>query len=1448
VAYDALDSDVDPATGRTITTTSVAGETDDSWDAGFYEVATIGDLVWEDLNADGVQDAGEPGIPGVTVELSGTDGLSNTVLLTTTTDATGVYSFTNLVPGDYQLTFSTPIGYSPTGQNQAGDTVDSDADTSTGRTITTTLSAGETDNSWDAGFYRVATLGDTVWEDTNADGDQDVGEPGISGVTVELSGTDGLSNSVLLTTTTDATGVYSFTNLVPGDYQLTFSTPAGYEPTGQNQAGDTVDSDADTSTGQTAVTDLESGETDNSWDAGFYRPASIGDYVWEDTNGNGIQDETGTGIPGVTVELSGTDGLGNSVSDSTTTDATGVYSFTDLVPGVYQLTFNTPAGYTFTGQDAGGNDALDSDADPATGATGITVLVAAENDDSWDAGFYRPATIGNYVWNDADADGVQDAGESGIANVTIILSGTTSLGATISDSTVTAGDGSYSFTNLAPGDYQLTFSTPTGFTPSEPDQGGNDALDSDADTSTGQTTVTGLESGETDDSWDAGFYQGATIGDTVWEDTNGNGIQDAGEPGIANVVVELAGTTSLGSSVTLSTTTGVSGTYSFSGLVPGNYQLTFNPPASYSITARNQGSATEDSDADPTTGQTSSTLLTSGENDLTWDAGLYRPASIGNRVWEDTNANGIQDAGEPGIDSVGVTLTGSDGAGNPVNATTTTDSTGIYTFTNLAPGDYSLTFSTPSGYVATGQDASGSTDANDSDADVGTGQTSSTTLVAAENDDSWDAGFYRLANLGDFVWDDLDFDGIQEAGEPGVSGITVTLYDDGDNLINSTTTAGDGSYSFTNLIPGTYYVVFSNLPADSFFTRHNAGTDDTLDSDVNRTTGASDSVTLVSGEDNNDLDGGISTIASLGDTVWEDTNGNGIQDAGELGIAGVTVTLYDSGTNNPVGTPQVTDADGFYAFTNVDPGSYYLIFSDLPSGYEFTLRDQGSDDTADSDPDPTSGQTAAFDMQSNQNDPTHDAGLVQRAALGDTVWNDINGNGIQDTGETGINGIRVELYQPGADGLAGTADDIFVADTITANDGSNDGRYRFDSLLPGTYFVTFSDLPSGYIFSGADQGSDDTLDSDADPANGRSTVFTLNSGSDDLSRDAGIYLPASIGDTIWEDLDLDGIQESGENGLDGITVELRQGGSVISTTVTGGGGVYRFENLPAGDYQIRVQTPAGYRVSPQQQGTDDTIDSNIDPSTRLSDIFTLTPGENNTSIDAGIVGLASVGNRVWLDDGDGIYEAGEPGISGVTVRLYRADGTLVDTALTDSNGEFVFDRLEPGDYYLEFVVPNGLVISPQDQGSNDGIDSDANTGSGRTNIFTLNAGDNDMTWWVGLSRPPTAITLTRFEATGQATGVRVVWSTGMELNTQGFHIYRSNSNNVAAATRLTDQPISARGSGSVYEFTDPSGVDPVFYWLEEVEYSGTTTLHGPVQPVVPQVEGTRQIYLPLIVR
>ena len=711
-------------------------------DAGYYvPSASLGDLVFADMNQDGIHQPTEPGVEGIVATLY----VNGVVSLTTLTNASGIYSFTGLTPGSsvsYVVGFTAPSGYTATLANQGGDdTKDSDADLLTGRTQSVNLVDGENNTSLDAGFIVPrASLGDLVFLDSNKDGIQQPAELGIANVVVALLDS---TNTLITSTLTNASGIYSFTGLTPGiPYSVSFVSPTGYTSTSAQVGGNnTKDSDANPVTGLTRLVTLTPGENNLNIDAGFYQPiTSLGDFVFVDTNKDGIQQPTEPGMPNVVVAL--LDGANTRIT-STTTTSTGAYSFTGLTPGIpYSVSFVSPTGYASTSAQAGGNDALDSDANPITGQTRSVTLALGESNTSLDAGFYIPsASLGGLVFADTNKDGIQQPTEPGITGVlaTLYVNGVTSL------TTLTNASGIYSFTGLTPGSsvsYVVGFTAPASYTATLANQGGDDAKDSDADVLTGRTQSVNLTNGENKTGLDAGFYvPGASLGDLVFLDSNKDGIQQPTESGIANVVVALLDGTN---TLITSTTTNVSGVYSFTGLTPGvPYSVSFVSPTGYTSTsAQVGGNDTKDSDVNPITGLTRSVTLTPGENNLNLDAGFYIPtASLGDFVFDDTSKDGYQQPGEPGIPGVVVVLL--DGANTPI-ASTTTSSSGIYSFTGLAVGvPYSISVVAPAGYQSTsGSSGSGVDDTKNSDVNPITGHTRSVTLAVGEVNNNLDAGFF----------------------------------------------------------------------------------------------------------------------------------------------------------------------------------------------------------------------------------------------------------------------------------------------------------------------------------------------------------------------------------------------------------------------------------------------------------------------------------------------------------------------------------------------------------------------------------------------------------------------------------------------------------------------------------------------------------------------------------
>ncbi len=328
-----------------------------------------------------------------------------------------------------------------------------------------------------------------------------------------------------------------------------------------------------------------------------------------------------------------------------------------------------------------------------------------------------------------------------------------------------------------------------------------------------------------------------SIGDFVWEDRNANGIQDIGEPGIPNVLVRLFNQSNIQINSML---TGPDGKYLFSNLQEGTYSVGFTKLFGYQATTRDVGDDTKDSDADVITGLTSPIFLNAGEQNLTIDAGFYRLARIGDFVWEDRNVNGLQDGFEPGLPGFKVNLSGIDAKGAIVNLSTTTSALGMYEFTNLVPGNYVVTFVKPGDiYIPTAAN-SGLDDAKDSDANIISEQSPVIVLSSSENNTTIDAGYFRCAKVGDYVWlDNGTMDNLQDAGDTGLNGITVELYSTSNSGVpyetqltkNSPRDGKAGYYLFECMPPGEYFIKVKK-PDLYIFVTPNQGLDDTKDSDI----------------------------------------------------------------------------------------------------------------------------------------------------------------------------------------------------------------------------------------------------------------------------------------------------------------------------------------------------------------------------------------------------------------------------------------------------------------------------------------------------------------------------------------------------------------------------------------------------------------------------------------
>ena len=655
-----------------------------------------------------------------------------------------------------------------------------------------------------------------------------------------------------------------------------------------------------------------------------------------------------------------------------------------------------------------------------------------------------------------------------------------------------------------------------------------------------------------------------SISGVKYNDLNDSGVYNSGDPGINGVSITLSGTDYNGNPVLETTTTstinGVLGSYTFSMLNPGTYTLTETPPAGY-VDGQDAAGTDGGTVGPPGTNAISNINLdpsdVGGDNATGYNFADYQTGSLSGTKYVDSNDNDV-DNSEPGLGGVTITLTGTNGAGNAVDLTTTTASDGSYSFTGLAPGTYTLTETPPAGYVAENGDV-GSLGGT-----AGTAVVSGITVTSGETGTGYNFAEYQTTSLSGIKYIDSNGNDADNS-EPGLAGVTITLSGTngmGNSVLQTTTTAANGSYSFTGLAPGVY--TLTETPPAGYVTEGaNVGT-------LGGTSGNAvvSGITLTSGQSGSGYNFAEYQTSSLSGIKYIDSNGNDV-DNSEPGLAGVTITL--SGTNgmgNSVLQTTTTAANGSYSFTGLAPGVYTLTETP-PAGYVTEGANVGTLGG-------TSGNAvvSGITLTSGQSGSGYNFAEYQTSSLSGNVYLDSNANDV-DNSEPGIGGVTVTLT--GTNGLGNPV-------TLTTTSASN-GTYSFTGLAPGTYTVTETQ-PAGYTAETANAGS---LGGTA--AVGVISSITVLSGNSGTNYNFGELQPVnqSLSGTVYKDITGNGLSAD-DTPLSGVVVELfkdvngngvldSSDGSPIATYTTGASGQYSFTSVAVGNYIVAEVTPSGYVIT-----------------------------------------------------------------------------------------------------------------------------------------------------------------------------------------------------------------------------------------------------------------------------
>ena len=553
----------------------------------------------------------------------------------------------------------------------------------------------------------------------------------------------------------------------------------------------------------------------------------------------------------------------------------------------------------------------------------------------------------------------------------------------------------------------------------------------------------------------------------------------------------------------------------------GSYQFNNVEPGNYKIKETNLPNYIDASDSDGDNPNIINVKILDGTNS-TGNNFVDTPRStISGKVTADNNGDGT---GDTSLSGVVIGLFASDGTteildgnNNPIIATTGTN--GIYTFTNVVPGDYAV--------IQTNLDGYG--DVSDTDGSANGDNTIAITInpgQSSKNNNFIDAPL--SGTIAGTVFSDID--------QTGIGNVTVGLFAsdgetailDGNNNPITATTDANGKYSFVDVALGDYTVVQTNLP----------GYNDVSDSDGNGNGDNAIAVSLANGESSTDND--------FIDLPAPQTISGNVTTSNDTGIEGVSLRLLNSQgipVKNASGQPitATTLADGSYSFANIPLGEYTIVQTNLP-GYKNVSDTQGDNDNR-------------INVNLTPNTPAIDNDFVDDPTLSGRVWDDSDNNGIEGRFEDGLAGVDVTLIGAGADGEFNTGDD--PADVVVTTD--SDGRYEFDSFNYDEQYRIAFDLPvnlasefTGFTEKDINSNGKDRVDSDADTANLDGDGDPTTSITDAFTVTAGAKGDIDAGLIKADSIDLAGTPSSDE--LDGTSADETIAGFKGQDTLTGGGG------------------------------------------------------------------------------------------------------------------------------------------------------------------------------------------------------------------------------------------------------------------------------------------------------
>ncbi len=1141
--------------------------------------ASIAGFVYNDKDRNDVIAASGEGIDQVDLTLIGTDNFGNSVTRSVKTDNTGAYKFDHLPPSNgsgYKIVETQPGGYFDRTETAglAGGVVNNA--TYGNAALQNTISGivlGSNVNTTGYIFqeYQQAKVSGYVYRDFNNNGVRDAGETGFLPASfsllqpIRLTGNDYAGVAVNITTTVDANGFYSFPSVPPSN-QYGYVVTELQQPTG---ASDGKDSNGDgavvpSSSGRGSPEDIIIGvvnpnDTLTERNFGELPTSSLSGIVYFDANKNAVHDGSEiSGLAGAIIKLTGTNDLGEVISCSITTDATGVYAFPKtadvdskclvLRPGSYSVTETPPPGLTHTGAyigsiggTSGGVSAANSAALGASNVS-ITAITVPAGTTATNYNFGESGQgLSGTVYIDENNNGTRDAGEVGIPGVQITLNGTTATGqdvcGIIACVATTDSAGNFAYLNL-PGSnvsgYSVTEQTQnsaplSNFADGQDKAGG---LFGSPRGLAGNDVITGINLGlgELLTNYQFGEIASSLEG-RVYIDNNDSGAVDTGEIGISGVQITLSGSTKNGVNICTylaaltparlcTTNTGSDGTYNFTNLPAGTYTIDETQPSAYATGKETAGT----SGGTTTTNRIATITLTAGTAS-TGNLFGEHAVSVGGYVFKDPQRDGVDSGSEPRLAGVVIILHDQSGA---EIAHTTTGTDGSFSFNNLPAGSYTIEEVQPAGYGSS---------------------TPKTVAVTVTAGGAQQIKFGNtVSTIAGNVFVDGSNDGIRQLpAERGIAAVTLSLTGTdavGHAVTRTLTTATDGSYTFDDLLSGSYTIT-ETQPTNYVNGINHQGS-------VGGTVGINliSAITLPTATDATAYDFG-ERGQGLSGVVYDDRDRNGHQDVTEPSLAGVTIELRQNGA---LIATTVTGADGRYSFPDIEAGMYDVV-EVQPLGYE-----------------------SAPENNSNSNHFTVVAGTIipdvnfgeQTGSIAGLVYNDNNGNAKNDPNEPVIPNTIITLSGTTARGenICTYLTGLTPAGSCTQTTGP-DGTYKFVGLPDGTY--TLAETQPASFGQGTNTPGTSTGTVNADQI-GNIVLQHAPNATGYLFGEQGTK--GQISGTVWQDKNHDRVRDPNEPLEAGWTVQLYLGSTLVSSTTTDAKGAYGFSNIaPGTGYRIRFVNP-----------------------------------------------------------------------------------------------------------------------------------------------------------------------------------------------------------------------------------------------------------------------------------